>query len=395
MKSKRWIIALILGLCACLVASVVTYTRLLEKVDLSLAEIYASYSGKAKANDQIVLIPVEDNRLNLSLLMRALSRRPPRLTILNYDLNTSDENTGMFDIRLAEAMDYAGNVIVPLTPTLESHGQTNTNSFPSFLPHFVNVTGALHDLPEIKIEKAPASIFIKCATYSIGPLNNENGLRVNLIYNCQNRVVPSIELEALIIHDRIFERLVRIQSGSQIDWIALEKTRKINIDMHGGFYLKRFPQDVEFNTVMYDELMTEYTASGESGLETPKLNALMEKIVIVFNPQGVSRDSALKMGAVISSIMNMDYLIEKRGWGIYLLGFVTSVGLAFALLYFPLELHSIPIFCLLFLIGIGYFLFRLGYYIPISGILAGCTSIYLSCIMLRKDIISGKIDELF
>ncbi len=395
MKSKRWIAALILGLCASLVASVVTYTRLLERVDLSLAELYASYSGKTKASSEIVMIPVEENRLNLSLLMRALSTRPPRVTILYYDLSKSDESTGVFDIRLAEAMQYAGNVIVPLPAAHITSPAPQTNSLPNYIPYFVNVTGTLENLTSVKLKESPADIFRNTATFSIVETGKNSGLRVDLIYNYQNRVVPSLALQALIFNDKILERLVRIQTGMQIDWIALEKTRKIKIDDRGGFFLKRFAQDYDFKGISYSKIMDEYNKTSQTGKETPALDGLMEKIVIVFDPGSVSKEDAYKTGAILSSMINQDSIIEKRGWPVYMMVILCSMGLAFALLYFHREMYSIPLFCLLFLVGVGYFLFQLGLFIPIGGILAGSASIYLSCILLRKEISSGRIDQLF
>lgn len=398
MKSQRWIPALLLGLCASLVASVVTYTRLLEGLDTSLAEIYASYSGQTRAHSQIVMITVDDNRLNLSLLMRALSKRPPRAIVMHYDLSVSDADTAVFDIRLAEAMHYSGNVIVPL-PTTKSPvappPQENPQSFPSMIPYFVNVTGTLNGLPPIQIKNSPSEIFLRSALFCAEEPEQTEPLRGHLLYNLQNRAVADPALQTLILTDRILERLVRIRTGFQIDWIALEKTRRIPIDDQGGFFLKRFPQDYLFQSVAYDMIMEEYNRAGEYGGETPHLDSLMEKIVIVSAPTESSRQKALKTGAVLSSLLNMDYILEKRGWTVYFAGFLAGMGLAFALLYFPTETHSIPLFCLLFLIAVGYFLFRMGFFMPLSGIFAGSISIYLSCVMLRKEISSGRIDRIF
>lgn len=392
MKSRRWHAALALGILSGLVACAVTYTRALERIDYSLAEIYASYMGKTQGSPEIILIPLENNRLNQGLLLRALSPRPPKVIAMMYDFSQSDIQTAMFDIRLAESMENAKHLIIPgqIAPVSAFHS-TKPDPFATI----IQVQGTLNHLKKIEVTQWPRAQFAQSALVRPGFLPGEDDLRTDLIYNTQNRATPSIHLQALMSYDRVNESQISVQTGKRITWKTEQGQRNIPTDAQGGLIFKNYPANHVFKSIAYPAILKEFNKMVDGYGETPVLDSIREKIVIIFEPKGVSRENALKLATAISTILTETYMTEEGGIKIYLINLILCICLSGALVYFHQDIHAIIWISGLFALSIGFFLFRAGIFFPLGGILTGIVSVYLSSLILRKEIQSGNIDKLF
>ncbi|MDZ4815431.1 MAG: hypothetical protein SGI71_04100 [Verrucomicrobiota bacterium] len=260
-------------------------TRVAEPIDLK-----ALAWGQPKPNAQmpVYVIPVEDNRLNLALLVDAMTKRPPKVFLITHPLHHRSAKQPEFDYILSDKIQTLPNVLL-FGEVKKTKATTEEIQASVRVDYLSEIKGPLYDVPEVEITTMAQVFFLPYGYTTLVPvdaLRSDDG-EFPIMFKLKGKLAASLPMTLFLRSLDTQPTRVSGEPGGVLKippgYGRSEADRFLPVNSKGMFIFP--PAPAVYSTIDLDLLLAESNVYEPGVNESPLLEKLSKGIVITVEPK--------------------------------------------------------------------------------------------------------------